>query len=205
MKSFDVISCISFILFVYLSKNWSSTITQWKSLRQTCMTRMHGTNCSKTTTNCEKTLGTAVMLSSVPDLDSSNRWYDWSSVPPGQPWHVGSWAPGCVLLLEWNLENQNSSELIRTHHSVSPSEKFPKKCPSSTFWRSSDVPIEVTLKSVKRDRWSLHVCDHSVRTSDRTAWRLCCEGIILEGRKMTKNLSRSPSSGNFSPDNPDSN
>ena len=51
------------------------------------------------------------------------------------------------------------SELIRTHHSVSPSEKFPKKCPSSTFWRSSDVPIEVTLKSVKPDLWSLHVCE----------------------------------------------
>lgn len=58
-----------------------------------------------------KTLGTAVMLSSVPGLDSSNRWYDWSSVPPGQPWHVGSWASGRVLLLEC-LENQNSSELI---------------------------------------------------------------------------------------------
>lgn len=65
-------------------------------------------------------------------------------------------------------------------------------------WGDSEVG---EARSVKSSRLWVH----SVRTSDRTAWRLCCEGIILEGRKMPKNLSRSPSSGNFSPDNPDNN
>ncbi len=91
-------------------------------------------------------------------------------------------------------------EIIRTHHSVLSEKKVRKSSHASTFWCSSDVPIEVTLKSVK----SSHCDVHSVRTSDRTAWCLCPEGI-LEGQKMSitllarRSLSRLQISGNFSP------